>query len=82
MKSRCGVRALAGCWFGFLSLCMMLGCISTAWASPPLLLPAGLAAPGQQVAMPTFRLPSVDGSTVDSSTLHGKVVVLRFWATW
>jgi peroxiredoxin len=32
--------------------------------------------------MPTFNLPSVHGKTFDSSTLRGKVVVVRFWATW
>jgi hypothetical protein len=29
-----------------------------------------------------FRLPSIDGGTVDAASLHGKVVVVRFWATW
>lgn len=69
-------------WFGLLSLCVMLQCSSTPWANPPLTPPAGLAASEQQVTMPTFRLPSVAGGTVDAAVLHGKVVVVRFWATW
>jgi peroxiredoxin len=32
--------------------------------------------------MPSFNLPGVDGTHVDSATLQGKVVVVRFWATW
>ena len=31
---------------------------------------------------PDFILTSLDGSTVDSESLKGDVVVLNFWATW
>lgn len=31
---------------------------------------------------PDFSLTSVDGTTVKSNALKGKVVVLNFWATW
>jgi cytochrome oxidase Cu insertion factor (SCO1/SenC/PrrC family) len=82
MEHRRGIRAMRRGWFGLVSLCVMFGCLSPSWANPPLTPPAGLAASEQQVAMPTFRLPSVTGDTVDSATLHGKVVVVRFWATW
>lgn len=31
---------------------------------------------------PSFSLTSLDGMTVQSSALKGRVVVLNFWATW
>ena len=44
--------------------------------------PEGLAAPGQPMSMPAFELPDPNGGTVNSVELQGKVVVVRFWATW
>jgi len=44
--------------------------------------PPGLAAPPQPTAMPDFSLPDVGGTTVRSADLQGKVIVVRFWATW
>jgi cytochrome oxidase Cu insertion factor (SCO1/SenC/PrrC family) len=44
--------------------------------------PAGLIAVGSAVPMPAFQLPAVDGSTLSSADLRGKVVIVRFWATW
>jgi len=32
--------------------------------------------------MPAFELPDPNGGTVNSVELQGKVVVVRFWATW
>ena len=32
--------------------------------------------------LPTFSLPALDGSEVDSSSLAGRPVILNFWATW
>lgn len=31
---------------------------------------------------PDFALMSIDGTTVNSSSLQGEVVILNFWATW
>jgi len=36
----------------------------------------------QQRPAPTFSLPDSQGTSLTSTTLHGKVVVVRFWATW
>jgi cytochrome oxidase Cu insertion factor (SCO1/SenC/PrrC family) len=38
--------------------------------------------PGHQQPAPTFTLPDHHGTPLHSADLHGKVVVVRFWATW
>jgi len=44
--------------------------------------PEGLATPSPSTSMPMFELPDANGETVRSADLQGKVVVVRFWATW
>jgi len=44
--------------------------------------PEGLAAPGSATPMPVFELPDANGETIRSADLQGKVVVVRFWASW
>ena len=44
--------------------------------------PEGLAPQSQLTPMPVFELPGPDGQPVRSEDLRGKVVVVRFWATW
>jgi hypothetical protein len=48
--------------------------------TPP--LPPGLAASGQPTPIPEFSAPGPNGTTMRSADLLGKVVVIRFWATW
>jgi cytochrome oxidase Cu insertion factor (SCO1/SenC/PrrC family) len=38
--------------------------------------------PEQQRPAPAFTLPDHQGGAIDSTSLRGKVVVVRFWATW
>jgi hypothetical protein len=38
--------------------------------------------PEQQRPAPVFTLPDHQGGAIDSADLRGKVVVVRFWATW
>jgi cytochrome oxidase Cu insertion factor (SCO1/SenC/PrrC family) len=70
-----------------LGLCLLLGILltlspfRTSAADVPQ-LPEGLATPGQLTPMPVFELPDPDGNPVRSEDLRGKVVVVRFWATW
>jgi thiol-disulfide isomerase/thioredoxin len=41
------------------------------------------AAPGQEKeAAPNFKLKNAAGQPVELAKLHGKVVVVNFWATW
>lgn len=54
---------------------------SQAVVNPPA-PPPGLAAPRQPAPMPDFTLPDVSGTPVRSADLRGKVIVVRFWATW
>jgi hypothetical protein len=42
----------------------------------------GLAAVKPAVPMAAFSLPSLHGREFEAATLNGKVVVVRFWATW
>jgi cytochrome oxidase Cu insertion factor (SCO1/SenC/PrrC family) len=44
--------------------------------------PLGLGAVQPATPMPSFKLPRLNGDLFDSSTLQGKVVIVRFWATW
>ena len=44
--------------------------------------PAGLAVPKQRIPMPEFSVSAIDGTTIRSADMAGKVVVVRFWATW
>jgi len=70
----------------YLGLLLLLGGLLT-WSVPhtPAASPTppeGLAAPGQAVSMPGFELPNANGDPVRSAELRGKVVVVRFWASW
>jgi cytochrome oxidase Cu insertion factor (SCO1/SenC/PrrC family) len=67
--------------FLLLGTLLILSPLLTRVAGSPT-LPEGLAAPGQSTSMPEFELPDANGETVRSADLQGKVVVVRFWATW
>ena len=45
-------------------------------------LPEGLSAPAKPTQMPAFSLAKPDGVAVKAESLHDKVVIARFWATW
>lgn len=67
---------------GVISLCVVFGGFSMVNAKSAPRPPSGLHALQQPAAMPSFTLPTISGGTLDSATLKGKVVVVRFWATW
>lgn len=41
-----------------------------------------LLEPSDRLMAPDFRLPAIAGDSIALSSLHGRVVVLNFWATW
>lgn len=71
----------------FLGFALLLGSVLVVSPAPvqaadPAALPMGLAAPNAATSMPTFELPTPHGEPFRSASLTGKVVVIRFWATW
>ena len=44
--------------------------------------PTVMAPPPQPTKMPDFEFANLQGGTLKSSEMKGKVIVIRFWATW
>jgi hypothetical protein len=44
--------------------------------------PTVMAPPAQPTKMPEFEFANLHGGLLKSSELKGKVIVIRFWATW
>jgi hypothetical protein len=65
-----------------LALVLTFGFIASGAKGDQAVPPQGLVAVDSSVSMPEFSLPSLDGAAVNSAGLQGKVVVVRFWATW
>jgi hypothetical protein len=70
------------CWSLIAVIAMLLGSTIAIAAGESREPPMGLAEVKPTAPMPVFKLPGVNGEAFDSSTLQGKVVVVRFWATW
>jgi cytochrome oxidase Cu insertion factor (SCO1/SenC/PrrC family) len=77
-----GIRSWLRSWLVLVSFGMAFGGAGISWAGQPSTLPAGLSPLGTPAVMPSFHLSRVDGARFDSAQLQGKVVVVRFWATW
>jgi len=72
-------------WRGILvtmGLALVVGSYTTPAAERAPVPPDGLLPPETPTSIPDFCLPSVDGKTLEAADLRGKVVVIRFWATW
>ena len=67
--------------FLLLGILLTLSSLST-HAAGSATLPEGLTQSDQSTSMPAFELPDANGETVRAADLQGKVVVVRFWATW
>jgi cytochrome oxidase Cu insertion factor (SCO1/SenC/PrrC family) len=69
-------------WWFLVSMVLTLGMVSGGAPGETTEPPMGLAAVTPPMPMAAFSLPSLQGRGFDASTLQGKVVVVRFWATW
>jgi cytochrome oxidase Cu insertion factor (SCO1/SenC/PrrC family) len=80
MNVRQKVHRLA--WLALASVALfggaMLGTATGETPEPPM----GLAQVTPATPMAAFTRPTLNGSAFDTSALQGKVVVVRFWATW
>jgi cytochrome oxidase Cu insertion factor (SCO1/SenC/PrrC family) len=41
-----------------------------------------MAAPATQTKLPDFEFANLHGGTLKTSEMKGKVIIIRFWATW
>ena len=69
-------------WLGLLAVTLLALHPMHADAADGPALPQGMQAPSQPITIPAFELPDPDGNIVRATDLQGKVVVVRFWATW
>ena len=69
-------------WLGVLLLCATL-CVATAHAAEGLFASVTvMAPPSQPTKLPAFDFANLHGGSLKSSELKGKVIIIRFWATW
>jgi len=80
MQVRQKVRRLA--WLALASVALFVGYTVRVATGETIEPPMGLAEVKSATPMTAFTLPSLNGSPFDPSALQGKVVVVRFWATW
>ncbi|RPI46493.1 MAG: hypothetical protein EHM59_07305 [Betaproteobacteria bacterium] len=67
-------------WLVSFAASWIVGYASLAGAQiPP---PPGMSAPAKPASMPEFNLPTTAGPALRSESLRGRVVVIRFWASW
>jgi cytochrome oxidase Cu insertion factor (SCO1/SenC/PrrC family) len=69
-------------WLSLASLALVVGYPLGTATGETLEPPMGLAEVKPAKPIAAFTLPGLNGSAFDSSALQGKVVVVRFWATW
>ncbi len=58
-------------------------CVGVAHAADGLFAhPTVMAPPPQPTKMPPFDFANLHGGTLKSLEMKGKVIIIRFWATW
>lgn len=62
--------------------CMLVPGLSYVAGAPEAVESFRAVPPEQQRPAPAFTLPDHRGASVNLADLQGKVVVVRFWATW
>ncbi len=69
-------------WLAVLALCA-LACFGAAQAAEGLFPnPTVMAPPQKPTRIPEFDFANLHGGSLKSSELKGKVIIIRFWATW
>ena len=68
-------------WLAAVALGMALGHAPLAPAASPA-PPPELKPLAQPAPMPAFVLPTTAGTKLDSQSLKGQTLVIRFWASW
>jgi cytochrome oxidase Cu insertion factor (SCO1/SenC/PrrC family) len=60
-----------------------VACVGAAYgADGPFARDTVMVAPPQPIKVPQFDFTNLHGGTLKSSEMKGKVIVIRFWATW
>jgi len=68
---------------GWVLLLALLSPLASAQAAEnPFGKPTVMAPPAKPMKMPDFEFANLHGGMLNSSELKGKVIVIRFWATW
>lgn len=78
MRSEGTIRILSA----VVTTALLYGTVCCSQNAPPQRVASSPADDLQGRTAPNFALSSLDGRTIRLSELHGKLVVLNFWATW
>ena len=62
--------------------CLAFGAMGAHAAESASMPPAVMTAPAKPTVLPEFEFANLHGGTLKSSDMKGKVIVIRFWATW
>ncbi len=71
-------------WFA-VAACLVSACTWRAHAQAAQgLFPTAtvMAAPKQPTKLPEFEFANLHGGTLKSADMKGRVIIIRFWATW
>lgn len=75
-------RSCTWLWLGIVALAVTV-CFAVAHAAEGLFTtPTIMAPPPQPTKLPLFEFANLHGGTLKSSEMKGKVIIIRFWATW
>ena len=73
---------MAMIWLAGIVLCTIGWITGVHAAESPALPPAVMAPPPQPTKLPEFNFANLQGGTLSSAEMKGKVILIHFWATW
>jgi len=65
-----------------LALCALVWTANAPAAEGLFPAPTVMAPPPQPARLPEFEFANLNGGVLKSSEMKGKVIIIRFWATW